>query len=70
MVDNTTALSRQFSKRECPIIFFGATHEADKPEPPYPPHFIRGTGEELVRMMMVETYVGFRVAIGRSWFEL
>ena len=48
MVDNTSALAREFSKRECPIIFFCDTHEADKPEPPYPPHCIRGTGEEIL----------------------
>lgn len=30
------------------VLALKDTHEADRPEPPYPPHCIRGTGEELL----------------------
>ncbi len=30
------------------VLIFLDTHEADIPEPPYPPHCIVGTGEELI----------------------
>jgi nicotinamidase-related amidase len=30
------------------VLCFLDTHEADIPEPPYPPHGIKGTGEELI----------------------
>lgn len=46
MVQKTLELAEQFSIRGWPIIAFLDTHEADKPEPPYPPHCIVGTGEE------------------------
>lgn len=46
MVAETVRLARRFSERRWPVLAFLDTHEADKPEPPYPPHCIRGTGEE------------------------
>ena len=33
-------------RRSAPILAFLDTHEPGKPEPPYPPHCERGTGEE------------------------
>jgi nicotinamidase-related amidase len=46
MVEVTTALARRFRERRLPVLAFLDTHEPDKPEPPYPPHCVRGTGEE------------------------
>eukprot|EP00244_Chara_vulgaris_P006498 TRINITY_DN2464_c0_g1_i2.p1 TRINITY_DN2464_c0_g1~~TRINITY_DN2464_c0_g1_i2.p1 ORF type:complete len:250 (+),score=55.24 TRINITY_DN2464_c0_g1_i2:46-795(+) len=46
MVEETARLARAFSDRKWPILAFLDTHEPDKPEPPYPPHCIIGTGEE------------------------
>eukprot|EP00271_Cylindrocystis_brebissonii_P001906 TRINITY_DN12231_c0_g1_i1.p1 TRINITY_DN12231_c0_g1~~TRINITY_DN12231_c0_g1_i1.p1 ORF type:complete len:257 (+),score=41.71 TRINITY_DN12231_c0_g1_i1:331-1101(+) len=48
MVEKTNALAQEFSNRGWPILAFMDTHEKDKPEPPYPPHCVRGTGEELL----------------------
>jgi nicotinamidase-related amidase len=46
MVAETDRLARQFVEAKRPILAFLDTHEPDKPEPPYPPHCIRGSGEE------------------------
>ncbi|MEZ5825915.1 MAG: isochorismatase family protein [Geminicoccaceae bacterium] len=46
MVRLTDSLARQFSERRWPMLAFLDTHEPDRPEPPYPPHCIRGTGDE------------------------
>lgn len=46
MVKQTDYLAKQFSARNWPIIAFLDTHQKDKPECPYPPHCIEGTGEE------------------------
>ena len=46
MVAETDRLARQFVQAKRPILAFLDTHEPDKPEPPYPPHCIRGSGEE------------------------
>lgn len=46
MVRETDRLCRQFSARGWPILAFLDTHEQGQPEAPYPPHCIRGTGEE------------------------
>jgi len=45
-VKQTDYLAKQFSARNWPIIAFLDTHHKDKPECPYPPHCIVGTGEE------------------------
>src|SRR3712207_6875918 len=42
----TERLARHFAERRWPVLAFLDTHEPDKPEPPYPPHCVRGTGEE------------------------
>lgn len=50
MVGETERLARRFVARRRPVLAFLDTHEPGKPEPPYPPHCERGTGEEnLVR---------------------
>ena len=46
MVRETDALARGFAGRALPIAAFLDTHEPGKPEPPYPPHCERGSGEE------------------------
>jgi len=46
MVDTTDRLARAFAGQRWPILAFLDTHEPGKPEPPYPPHCERGTGEE------------------------
>lgn len=46
MIRETVALAHRFSERRWPILAFLDTHEPGKPEPPYPPHCERGTGQE------------------------
>ncbi len=47
MIKNVNSLAWQFAHRiHRPILFFADTHESGKPEPPYPPHCEKGTGEE------------------------
>ncbi|MFQ5783487.1 MAG: isochorismatase family protein [Alphaproteobacteria bacterium] len=46
MVAETDRLARAFAARDLPIFAFLDTHEPGKPEPPYPPHCEKGTGEE------------------------
>jgi nicotinamidase-related amidase len=46
MVEQTDRLARRFVEEKRPILVFVDTHQPGKPEPPYPPHCERGTGEE------------------------
>jgi nicotinamidase-related amidase len=46
MVTQTDDLARRFVAARRPVLAFLDTHEPGKPEPPYPPHCERGTGEE------------------------
>jgi nicotinamidase-related amidase len=46
MVAETDRLARSFAAKERPIAAFLDTHEPGKPEPPYPPHCEKGTGQE------------------------
>lgn len=46
MIKETDRLSRMFADRDLPIAVFLDYHDADRPEPPYPPHCIAGSGEE------------------------
>jgi nicotinamidase-related amidase len=46
MVERTDRLARAFAAQRWPILAFLDTHEPGKPEPPYPPHCEKGTGEE------------------------
>jgi nicotinamidase-related amidase len=46
MVTETDRLARAFAAENLPIAAFLDTHDPGKPEPPYPPHCERGTGEE------------------------
>ena len=45
MVSETDRLARAFAEQGMPVLAFLDTHEPGKPEPPYPPHCERGTGE-------------------------
>ena len=82
MIDETDRLARAFSERDLPILAFLDTHEPGKPEPPYPPHCEKGTGEEelipelkwletddratLVRKDCINGFVGATLADGRN----
>lgn len=46
MVETIARLARSFAEQRKPILAFLDTHEPGKPEPPYPTHCERGTGEE------------------------
>jgi len=46
MVAETDRIARAFCERKMPVLAFLDTHDPGKPEPPYPPHCERGTGEE------------------------
>ena len=46
MVSETNRLASAFTKQKMPVLAFLDTHDPGKPEPPYPPHCERGTGEE------------------------
>lgn len=46
MVTLTDRIARAFAAQRWPILAFLDTHEPGKPEPPYPPHCEKGTGEE------------------------
>lgn len=46
MVATVATTARRFLGRGRPVFVFRDTHEPDRPEPPYPPHCVRGTGEE------------------------
>ncbi len=82
MVEETDRLARAFAERSWPILAFLDTHEPGKPEPPYPPHCERGSGEEelvpalawlaeepnafLVRKDCINGFVGAIGADGRN----
>ena len=46
MIEETDRLARRFADAGLPIVAFLDWHEASRPEPPYPPHCIVGSGEE------------------------
>lgn len=46
MVEETDKLARVFVGKGYPVAAFLDTHEPGKPEPPYPAHCERGSGEE------------------------
>lgn len=48
MVERTHDLADRFAAKDYPIWAFRDQHLKDVPEPPYPPHCIVGTGEELL----------------------
>ena len=46
MVEEAARLSKVFCEKNWPIFALLDTHYPDKPEHPYPPHCIVGSGEE------------------------
>jgi nicotinamidase-related amidase len=46
MVEEASRLAKLFCEKNWPIFALLDTHYQDKPEPPFPPHCIIGTGEE------------------------
>jgi nicotinamidase-related amidase len=59
MVERTARLARAFAEVRWPILAFLDTHEPGKPEPPYPPHCEKGTGEEnfVPELLWLEDHV-------------
>eukprot|EP00850_Spirogloea_muscicola_P024784 SM001500S01441 [mRNA] locus=s1500:920:1723:- [translate_table: standard] len=82
MVAETAALASAFAAGRWPALAFLDTHDADRPEPPWPPHCVVGTGEEnlvqelawlescpsatLVRKDCVDGFVGAMRADGSN----
>lgn len=60
MIAESDRLARAFAERGWPVLAFLDTHEPGKPEPPYPPHCERGTGEEnlVPELQWLETMPG------------
>lgn len=48
MVVEVNWLAQKFAREELPIWAFRDEHDPNIPEPPYPPHCIKGSGEELL----------------------
>ncbi|XP_072965724.1 nicotinamidase 1-like isoform X2 [Typha angustifolia] len=46
MVEEAASLSKLFTERKWPVFVFLDSHHPNKPESPYPPHCILGSGEE------------------------
>ena len=63
MVSETDALARRFLGRGMPVLAFRDRHSPDRPEYPYPPHCIEGSGhDELVeRLAWLESAAGAEV---------
>ena len=48
MIKETVKLAKIFDDQLMPITLFLDNHEDDRPEQPFPPHCIKGTGEEKI----------------------
>ena len=48
MVAETDRLARAFLARGWPVLAMRDSHAADRPEPPYPPHCLRGSGHDAL----------------------
>lgn len=46
MITETDRLAREFLESGRPVAVFLDSHPADRPEPPYPPHCVEGSGED------------------------
>ncbi|XP_074563318.1 nicotinamidase 1-like [Curcuma longa] len=46
MVEQAARLARHFCEMTWPVFVFLDSHHPNKPEPPYPPHCVVGSGEE------------------------
>nr|CAD1832228.1 unnamed protein product [Ananas comosus var. bracteatus] len=46
MVKEAARLSKLFCEKKWPVFVFLDSHHPNKPEPPYPPHCLIGSGEE------------------------
>ncbi|XP_029118327.1 nicotinamidase 1 [Elaeis guineensis] len=46
MIEEAARLSKVFCERKWPVFVFLDSHHPNKPEPPYPPHCLIGSGEE------------------------
>ncbi len=82
MIDETDRLARSFAAAGRPIAVFLDSHQPGKPEPPYPAHCERGTGEDelvpalkwletcpqaiLIRKDCINGFVGAEAGEGRG----
>jgi nicotinamidase-related amidase len=48
MVAETDRLARAFLARGWPVLAMRDSHPADRPEPPYPPHCLQGSGHDAL----------------------
>ena len=48
MIKETADLAKIFDDKSMPIALFLDNHEDDRPEHPFPPHCVKGTGEEKI----------------------
>lgn len=46
MIAETDALARRFAGAGWPVAASLDSHDPDRPEPPYPPHCLKGTGDD------------------------
>lgn len=46
MIRQTNMVAKIFNNSRLPIFVFKDSHDPDRPEPPYPPHCIKGTGDD------------------------
>ncbi|HYE01130.1 MAG TPA: isochorismatase family protein [Alphaproteobacteria bacterium] len=46
MIAEADALARRFAAAGWPVLATRDSHDPDRPEPPYPPHCLRGTGDD------------------------
>ena len=53
MVEERVKLAREFNARKWSMLAFIDTHYLDKLEPPYPPHCIVGTNEEILVLGLI-----------------
>ncbi|MFC7051382.1 isochorismatase family protein [Hansschlegelia quercus] len=82
MLSEIAALARRFLDEQRPVLALCDTHEPGRPEPPYPPHCERGTGQEklapalsflerkpgarIVEKDVIDGYVGTTLADGSN----
>ena len=48
MIQETSNLAKTFENKSMPISLFLDNHQDERPEHPFPPHCIKGSGEELL----------------------
>ncbi|RRT73742.1 hypothetical protein B296_00033049 [Ensete ventricosum] len=70
MVEEAAKLAKMFSARNWPIFALLDTHHPGKPEPPYPPHCIIGSGEERLVPGIIPCLLHFSIFSGELHLPL